>query len=88
MDIGGARSIGGVCARDVAVGGGSDVSVGGRCAYEAKNEANAMGGVCASEVDVDAEVDVEAALHVAHRGARLKARWRFDAIMTCNINEH
>ena len=67
---------------------GSDVSVGGRCAYKTKAENDAVGGVYASEANADADVDVEAELCIAHRRVGVKARWHFDAIMICNINEY
>ena len=58
MDAGGASSMGGVCARDMTIGEGSDVPVGGVCAYEV--EANTeVDGVCS-----DSSSDVE--LHKAH----------------------
>ena len=80
--------MGKVCAGDVAIGGGSDMPIGGKYAYKAEAKANVVGGVCASKANADVEVDVEAELCIAHRAAGVKARWRFGAIMTCNVNEY
>ena len=66
--------MGGVYAEDVATSGGPDVLVGGICACKIEAEADTVGGVRASEADVDVEVDAEVELHVAHRGAKMKAR--------------
>ena len=55
---------------------------------------SATGGVDAVDgVDADGGVPLgnyssHAKLRVTHQGTGVKARWRFDAIVTYNVNEH
>ena len=68
--------MGGVCVRDMTASGGSDVDV--ACEVEADTEVDRVCSSSSSNME----------LHVAYRGIRVKARWYFDAIVTCNVNKY